>query len=168
MQDLSATLKQLQQWLGKHRVRFLHGLRPGAGASDLSVLDSLGVPIPEQLKELLTWHNGQSDDLVGHFEQDWDLMSAAQIAKAKRELDGGDRGATGWQPAWVPFMTDDADDYLCLDTSQAGAPVRAFWQGKTQHAIIAPSLASWLEDFVNAVKAGKYHEDQERGSFLRK
>jgi cell wall assembly regulator SMI1 len=157
----------LEQWLKKHRLRYAQGLRPGVTASDLDALKALGAPVPDSLRLLLGWHNGQSDDFVGHFEQDWDLMNVAHIIATKKELDAGDRASTGWQTAWIPFLNDDADDYVCLDTSQPGAPVRAFWQGKTDHPAIAPSLAGWLDDFVNALEHGEYHEDHERGSFLR-
>jgi cell wall assembly regulator SMI1 len=164
---VSALLGRLEQWLKKHRRRYAQGLHPGATASDLDALKALGAPVPDALRLLLAWHNGQSDDFVGHFEQDWDLMNAAQIVAAKKELDAGDRASTGWQTAWIPFLSDDADDYLCLDTSQPGAPVHAFWRGKTDHPAIARSLAAWLDDFVNALEHEEYHEDPERGSLVR-
>jgi hypothetical protein len=67
----------------------------------------------------------------------------------------------------VPFLSDGAGNYLSLDTSQPGAPVREYWAGSPEQPVVAPSLAAWLEDFVNAVERGEYEQDPERGSFLR-
>lgn len=166
----SDPLARLETWLAAHRPRYLHSLAPGASAAELQSLESsVGVPLPGDLRALLAWHNGQrSGAFAGHFEQDWDLMSTTEIAEAKRHLDAGGPTAAGWQRGWIPFASDDADDYLCVDTTQTTAPVRAFWQGKTDHPVIAVSLQAWLADFVAAVERGGYAEDPERGSFLRR
>src|SRR5262249_16849055 len=130
----------------------------------------LGLPVPGDLRTLLAWHNGQGDEPAGLFEENWLLMSTERILAAKPELDTSAVGhgkGSGWRHEWIPFLDDDSGDYLCLDTSQSGAPVRAFWLGKEGHPVVAPSLAAWLEGFVTAVEAGRYHEDPERGTFLR-
>ncbi|MCC6419132.1 MAG: SMI1/KNR4 family protein [Gemmataceae bacterium] len=168
----SASLARLERWLAKHRPRFLANLRPGATPIELDALRAqLGMELPEGLRTLLAWHNGQGEDHAGQFEQDWRLMSADQIVAAKRELDlqaPGNGARTGWEPSWIPCLDDDAGDYLCLDTSLPGEPVRAFWLGNAEHPIVAPSLADWVKDFVEAVEAGAYHVEPERGTFLRR
>ncbi len=153
-------LARLERWLKKHRRRYAAGLRPGADAAALASLE------PPELRDLLAWHDGQGEDFVGHFEQDWDLMSAADIRAAKQELDADP--PAGWQSSFVPFLADDNGDYLCLDTSQTPAPVRAVWQGRKEAETAAPSLAAWLADFVTAVERGEYVQDPERGTFLRR
>jgi cell wall assembly regulator SMI1 len=164
---VAGALGRLERWLRTHRQRYLQGLLPGASDEELAFLEAaLGMPVPEDLRSLLRWHNGQSSDFIGHLENDWDLMNTSQIVAAKQELDAGDLSQTGWRSAWIPFLQDDADDYRCLDTSVPGAPVREFWQGNAEHPIVAPSLAAWLEKFVAAVEHGAYHEDAERGTFL--
>ena len=164
---VQALLGRLEKWLHQHRRRYLEGLLPGAGAEELNATQAaLGVPLPQDLRTLLSWHNGQSGEFIGHLENNWDLMSAGRIVEAKRAMDGGDRAQSGWQPAWVPFLEDDAGNYLILDTSQPAAPVRECWQGNPDHSVAAPSLAAWLEQFVGGVEQGRYHEDPERGTFL--
>jgi cell wall assembly regulator SMI1 len=165
--EVAALLARLEQWFRQHRARYARALLPGATPAELAALQqALGMPLPEELKALLQWHNGQSQDFDGHLQLDWDLLSTSQIAAAKHDLDAGDRSQTGWQPAWIPFLGDDADDFVCLDTSQPGNPVREFWQGRTDHPVTSPSLAAWLRGFVEAVERGDYREDPERGSFL--
>jgi cell wall assembly regulator SMI1 len=157
--SVADTLARLQRWLSKHRRRYFAGLRSGADAA------ALDQSLPPDLRALLAWHDGQSGDFVGHFEQDWDLMSAAEIGDAKKELDADP--PTGWKPSFIPFLADDMGDYLCVDSSQPEAPVFALWRGKKPESA-APSLAAWLRDFVAAVERGDFTEDPERGTFLRR
>jgi cell wall assembly regulator SMI1 len=165
--ELRALLQRLQRWLARHRQRFLTGLCPGASRAELDALqEQLALPLPDELRLLLAWHDGQGEEFVGRFEQDWLLMSAAQIGEAKAQLDA-DAAATGWSASWIPFLDDDAGDYVCLDTTQPGAPVREFWPGTTDHAVVAPSLTAWLRMFVTNLEQGKYVEDPERGTLMR-
>ena len=76
-------LARLEAWLGKHRRRFRKGLRPGATRAELQTLEEdLGRPLPATLRTLLAWHNGQGEDFMGAFEQDWRLMGTEEIATA--------------------------------------------------------------------------------------
>ncbi len=151
-------LARLERWLARHRRRFFKGLRPGATAAELKDLEkSLGQALPDELRRLLAWHNGQSDDVIGHFEQDWDLLSTEQIATALSNVPAG----------CIPLGADDNGDFLCLDSREANPSVKAFWSGKSEPEAVAPSLTAWLTDFVAAVERGAYHEDPERGTVLR-
>jgi cell wall assembly regulator SMI1 len=167
--DMKALLARLERWLAVHRPDFYKGLLPGARLEELEALQNkLGVPLPESLKALLAWHNGQSADTIARFEQHWALMSTAQIAEAKSELDANAlEDKTGWQPAWIPLLDNDAGDYVCLDTSEASAPVREFWLDRTEHPIVAASLEAWLAERIDAMERGQYHQDPERGTFER-
>jgi cell wall assembly regulator SMI1 len=167
--DMSGLLSRLEKWLARHRRHFLKGLLPGASPADLESLQkAVGVPVPADLKALLAWHNGQSDDCPSRFEQDWILLSSDRIADVKRDLDGDTAARDGgWKPDWVPFLDDDSGDYGCVDSSKPEGPVREFWQGRKRHPVVAPSLAAWLAGVVGAMERGEYHEDPERGSFLR-
>jgi cell wall assembly regulator SMI1 len=169
--DLRGLLDRLERWLAKHRPRFLASLRPGANEVELHQLEAqLKLPVPAELRTLLAWHDGQGDEPAGRFEENWLLMSTDGILAAKPDLDAaavGNGKGTGWRPEWIPVLDDDSGDYLCLDTAQPGAPVRGFWLGKDEHSAVAPSLTAWVKDFVTAVEAGQYHEDPERGTFLR-
>src|SRR5262249_32933681 len=95
--EVAALLTRLEKWLASRRPRYREGLLPGASAAELDAFQSaLGIPLPEALRALLSWHNGQSADFVGHLENNWDLMNLNQILQAKKDLDAGDRTQTGW------------------------------------------------------------------------
>jgi cell wall assembly regulator SMI1 len=165
-EGMTELLGRLDQWLAAHRERFRHALLPGASAVDCDTLASaLGQPLPQDLRTLLTWHNGQSSDVPGAFEQNWHLMSTREIADAKKELDT--QPHEGWHHAWAPFLDDDNGNYLCLDLGSPGCPVRECWRGRSDHSVVAPSLSAWLADFVAALERGAYAEDPERGALLR-
>jgi cell wall assembly regulator SMI1 len=164
---LMETLTRLDKWMTGHRARFHSALRPGASAAECDTLAAaLDKPVPEELRTWLGWHNGQNADVPGAFEQNWNLMSAQEIADAKKELDA--QPHEGWQSSWVPFLDDDKGNYLCLDLGSPGLPVRECWLGRSDHPVAAPSLSAWLADFVAALERGDYHEDPERGAFLRR
>jgi cell wall assembly regulator SMI1 len=162
-----SVLARLERWLAQHRPRYHRNLRPGASDAELEGLrQSLARDLPAELRALLSWHNGQGADFAGSLVESWLLMSAAEIAAAKKELD--ETAPSGWRKEWIPFLDDDAGNYVCLDSSEPNSPVREFWQGNADHPIVAQSLAQWLESLVAAVERGEYVEDPERGRFLRR
>jgi cell wall assembly regulator SMI1 len=165
MKDL---LTRLDKWLARHRKKFHNNLQPGASPAQLDALaKAVGKPVPDSLRTLLAWHNGQGEDYAGYFENHWLLMSAEGIAAAKQELDAG--AVDGWHKEWIPFLDDDGGDYLVLDTSRKDAPLLGFYLDAGEPAKeAAPSLDAWVKEFVEAVEAGAYVEDKERGTFLRK
>jgi cell wall assembly regulator SMI1 len=159
-------LARVDQWLAKHRPRFAKALLPGATPAECTALQSaLGHVLPEELRLWLGWHNGQSPDIVGAFESSWSLLSTRQIAEVKKELDA--EASANWHAAWIPFLDDDAGNYVCIDARQPGSPVRECWLSTSKHALIAPSLTAWVADVLAAMERGEYVEDPERGTFYR-
>ncbi len=161
---LKPLLERLDAWLKRRRRRYYKGLLPGAGQAELDRLaKALGRPVPAGLAEWLRWHNGQDEELIGAFVESFRLLGADQIAAVLKEH-AGDRG---WNQAWVPILQDDSDDLVVLDTSKDDLPVRELWQGRDDVIEAAGSLQAWLTALVNDLEAGRYHEDPERGDFLR-
>jgi cell wall assembly regulator SMI1 len=165
--NITMLLARLDQWLNTHRDRFQQALQPSATSAECDELAAaLGRPLPEELRALLIWHNGQNPDVPGSFEQSWMLMSSQDIASAKKELDA--QPHEGWQKNWVPFLDDDNGNYRCLDIGTAGCPVLDCWRGRADHPVIAPSLTAWLAEFVQGLEQGAYTEDSERGIQARR
>ncbi len=164
---MTALLARLDAWLATHRRSFAQGLLGGATPDQLAALErDLGQPVPNELHQVLAWHNGQCPDVPGAFFLGFHLLSTNQIVQVKRELDADK--ALHWHPAWLPFLDDDNDNYVCLDTRQPGSPVRECWRGRPVHEIVAGSLTAWLEHFLAALEKGEYVEDPERGDLVKK
>jgi cell wall assembly regulator SMI1 len=165
--NLADLLARVDKWLATHRPRFHKALKPGATASECDTLAAaLGGKLPGELRTWLMWHNGQDAEVMGAFEENWNLLSVQEITEAKKDLDA--QPHEGWQKTWVPFLDDDNGDYLCLDTGSEKPPVRECWRGKSDHPEAAPSLTKWVADFLAALEKGSYTEDPERGSFHRR
>jgi cell wall assembly regulator SMI1 len=165
--DLAGLLKRIDHGLSAHRQRFVKALEPGATPQQLDdAQKQLGRPLPEELRTLLAWHNGQNPDVFGAFEQVFYLMSAGQIAETAAEIKANP--PAGWKAGWLPFLDDDADSFVVVDTEQPGLPVREVWRGRTDHSVVAPSLKAWLQRFAEGLEHGAYVEDPERGTFLPK
>lgn len=157
-------LGRLDSWLQRHRDRYHEALLPSATAEELNGLAQvLGQPVPMELRQWLTWHNGQHEDLLGAFYGAFNLMSTEQIAASWQERQS--RHEASWNPAWIPFLDDYQDNLLVLDPRQPGCAVREVWRGREDHPMVASSLQVWLQQFVNDVEAGCYYEDPERGEF---
>lgn len=168
---LARTLAVFEGWLKDNRSRYYRNLNPGATATELAALGQfLDQPVPDDLRTLLSWHNGQGDDFAGALEGSWMLLPVARIIAAKQELDAGATSSTptGWQPEWIPFLDDDSGNYVCMDTSQPDGPVREFWLGNSDHPVVAPSLAAWFAKLLAGIERGEYVEDTERGRFLKR
>jgi cell wall assembly regulator SMI1 len=162
---MTILLARLDQWLNTHRERFQQALRAGATGRECDELAAVvGRPLPEELRALLMWHNGQNPDVPGSFEDNWILMSTEEITDAKKELDA--ESHEGWRKNWLPFLDNDSGDYRCVDLDSPGLSVLECWRGRADHPVIAPSLAAWLEGFVTALERGAYAEDPERGSLV--
>jgi cell wall assembly regulator SMI1 len=161
---VAGLLARLDAWLKKNRRRYHKGLLPGATDKALAdVGKQLGRPLPEELTAWLRWHDGQNEDLIGCFVESFHLMSAAEIAEAINEY----RGQKGWDPAFVPLLDDHQDDYVVVDVSKPGLPVREVWRGRDDHPEVATSMRGWLANLLAEFEAGKYHEESERGEFMR-
>jgi len=163
---LPALLARLDAWFKTHRRRFAKTLLPGATPDQLAALErELAHALPDELRTWLAWHNGQGSDAPAAFLQSWHLVGTEQMARLKKELDADPQAK--WDRAWIPFLDDDNDNYVCVDTGQPNVPVRECWRGK-QAAVVADSLTAWVERFVTDVEKGEYVEDPERGEFYKK
>ncbi len=164
---LGGLLVRLDKWVRAHRQRFHIGLLPGASNAQLDELkDAIPCVLPDDLKTVLSWHNGQNHNVLGGFEGDWMLLSTEEIAKAKQELDTAP--PQGWNQAWLPFLEDNSKNVVVLDTSKHEHPLLGCWNGRADHEQIAPSLTAWFEELVTAFEQGQYVEDSERGGFHKK
>jgi cell wall assembly regulator SMI1 len=161
---VTEVLARLDDWLKQHRKRYHNGLMPGASDRELARLaTALRRPVPDELAAWLRWHNGQSEELIGTFVESFNLMSVADIIETLKDR----KGQEGWDPAFIPILDDYQDDLVVLDTSKPGLPVREVWRGRSDHPEVATSMRGWLESLLADFQSWRYHEDSERGEYMR-
>jgi cell wall assembly regulator SMI1 len=164
---LADVLPRLDAWLARHRPTYHAALNPGATKEQLDGLQTaLGLPLPEELRTWLGWHNGQKEGFHGAFVEAFYLLGTERIgslAQAMRE----EGAVAGWQKEWIPLLGSDEENLIVLDTAAPGRPLREVWQGNDAHDVTAKSLADWAENLLKDFEANRYVEDPERGELLR-
>src|SRR5262245_43845067 len=86
---------RLEAWLKRHAPKAYAGLKPGASAETLDRLAArLGFPLPRQLRDYLSIHDGQRPGCLEDVHDGWVLLSAKSIADTRetfnRLLHAGD------------------------------------------------------------------------------
>jgi cell wall assembly regulator SMI1 len=127
--------------------------------------------LPEDFKTWLSIHNGQD----GRFQlvAPWELIPIDGIileAQQMHQVFSDDtensvetRGAVKsmlWNTAWIPFASDNAGNFYCLDLDPApkgnyGQVI--LWASDPPYVeVIAPSYRAWLEQYQSDLEAGKF------------
>ena len=73
--------------------------------------------LPEELRVWLGWHNGQQEDLIGCFIDDWILMSSEEIAEEWTQRQKDAEGAA-WEGGWIPLLDDGQGGLVCLEIAR--------------------------------------------------
>jgi cell wall assembly regulator SMI1 len=181
---MKATWEKIEAWLVENAPKALADLRPPATPQALTELqESLGFPVPVELREWLSVHDGQPpDSLVGMLDG-WIFLGAGQIAEAHRTFTGllaaGDfagRPAVSrdglarpvwWSGRWVPFLDGPGGDYLVIDVdpTEKGreGQVVTFWHDYGARKVKAESLSALMGTFLADLEAGAYEVSRKGG-----
>ncbi len=153
--------------------------------ADLAAIDHFrnlsSLNLPDAITEMLLFANGESQKSAGLIGN-WRLMSIQEIQAAWGWLAAlAAKGAfdeqsplpspylyhTWWHRAWVPIVSSDTGDYVCLDTdppeSQRAGQLLLFLQDQPERYLIAANLAAWLAQIKADFDAGLYAYDEENG-----
>jgi cell wall assembly regulator SMI1 len=171
MKDVVA---RLEAWLRKNHPEALAGLAPGVSEAEIAKVEArLDVRLPEGMRALYLWHDGNSTGSFAAIQNNRHLMPLEQVA-ATREMmagfvdDGTFEDPDWWHKAWVPFLDNGAGSHLCWDPagSFGGKPgqVIEFWNRDRDRDIVAPSFDAWLTTFVESLEAGHWTYDEESGN----
>lgn len=165
-------MQELLQQLDQH----LAALRPGYYAQlqvplDEAAINNLeqqyGRKLPDDLRQLYCWRNGQRDDCYDSFVNNsmfLPLEHALDIAVENTSMIGLDfEEENWWHVQWLPLWHNGGGDYICHDmgglfTGQAGQLIE-FWHADADRNVIAPNL----QTFINALN--QYYKSTPAGSF---
>jgi cell wall assembly regulator SMI1 len=181
---MNELLGRLERWLRKNCPDCYQSLLPGVAREEFEAFeDALVVQMPEALKELYRWRNGQapkSRPIFGNAHARYTFMTLREAQEAHANLgdilqeleDEGSSGRdTWWHPGWVPFL-DGCGDYLCVDTkgTLGGSPgqVLSFFHDDSSRVIESPGLRNWLETFVVSLEADMWQGSRDGLELLDK
>jgi cell wall assembly regulator SMI1 len=168
---MEAVIARLDEWLKRNRSSYYAQLLPGASDEEIQRLEQLvGLPLPESIKSLYRWRNGQTPGCFEAFHDNKMFLNLQDIAETwamlKELLEGGDFEIQNWwRIGWVPLMHDGAGNYLCLDlegtfTGRKGQ-ILEFWHDDHDRDVLYPSAADYLETLVECFERQSWQEDEE-------
>ena len=181
---MKAVWERIEAWLGENAPRALADLRPPATPQALAALeDGLGMPVPADLREWLSIHDGQPPDSLVGLLDGWIFLGADQVAAAHRTFTGllaagdfdgrpassrdGLARAVWWSGRWVPFLEGPGGDYLVVDTDPAEngeeGQVVTFWHDYGARKVRAESLTALMQTFLDDLEAGTYEVTRKGG-----
>jgi cell wall assembly regulator SMI1 len=169
---------RVESWLATNAPDVLNNLQPGASDEQIQQLEeSLGIEVPEDVKQLYRLHNGQAVGTPG-FLRGNEFLSLEKIVDDWRgwiEINGEfETEGIYWNPKWLP-LAHNGGAYICVDLDSEIGDVGRLIQARHEHIpeieVVASSLRSWLEKFADELHAGVYEYYEgvyEKGLFTKK
>lgn len=146
----------LDQLLKELRQEFYQKLNDGLDEKAINDLEKeFNLELPEDLKSLYRWKNGQTDKCYESFINNSMFISLRESLEINTELNpmiGTDfEEENWWNKGWLPIFHNGGGDYICYDlqgvfTNQKGQIIE-FWHADNNRNVIAPNL----ESFVSAI-----------------
>lgn len=151
----------LDQHLSRLRPEFYKNLLPPLQALEIQELEQqYQMNLPEDLKNLYSWKNGQSISSFDSFVNNSTFLSLQEALEIAAELTGmigyDFEIENWWNRNWIPLFHNGGGDYICYDleglfTGNAGQLI-TFWHADADRDVIAPTL----EEFLKAIN--RYYE----------
>ena len=178
-------LYKLQKCMDARFPTTVASLNSGANEAEIAALEQhIGILLPEQVRELYRWHNGQSEDscrVIGLFFgmpfssidrviQHWDRACSVLRKSSAQELEAWSKDyscvpvATIKQAvmsrSWIPLSDDSAGNYLGLDfdpdVNGSVAQIISFGGREFTRVRAAESLEKFLENLLFLYEHGQY------------
>jgi cell wall assembly regulator SMI1 len=114
----------------------------------------LGISMPDNLRKLLKWHNGQDWNAPLREGDNRRLLSAGEIIETLAFFQSPDEDFLGpWGRFWIPFLTNDAGDYVVVDASPGcNEKLINYWHDWEDRSIAYQSLSEWAAGLIYEFK----------------
>jgi cell wall assembly regulator SMI1 len=147
-QDITRLLAAIDQCLPP---QVLTTLRPAASTESIAQIEQLlGVALPDGVRQLLAWHDGQEWNAALRDSDNRRLLSAGEIIEALKFFhDPEEEFLEPWGRYWLPFLTNDSGDYVVVDASPAGSgELIAYWHDWDDRSVEHKSMAAWAQGLI--------------------
>jgi cell wall assembly regulator SMI1 len=150
----NSIIQHLDSQLASLRPDYYVQLNPPLSMADIQALEtSYSVLLPDDLKALYRWKNGQKSNCYQSFVNNSTfipLEEALHTAKELTAMIGTDFEAENWwHPGWIPLFQNGGGDSICYDTMGVFTGVAGqlieFWHADPDRSVIASSLLSFLQ-----------------------
>ena len=167
----SELISRLDTWMKSNRKKFYANLKPGAPPEKIDAFEKeLGHTLPETLRALLLWRNGERDGGPSErFIDNYSLMSIEEIASAwrttKKLKDAGEfDDEHAWHNEWVPFVANGGGDHLCVGLAGIGddeeereaGQVIEYWHADSDRTVKFASIDVLFEKLLYALEHGEW------------
>lgn len=168
MNSMEKQLQILDSNLIKLRPDFYVNLNNPLKESEIKNLEEkFNVIIPDDLRKLYQWKNGQSNDCYNSLVNNsmfMPLEEALESAEEMTSMIGFDFDIDNWwNENWIPIFHNGGGDHICYDmrgifTGQQGQLIE-FWHSDNDRNVIAPNLKSFIE------KINEFYTTREKSDF---
>ncbi|MCX7711637.1 MAG: SMI1/KNR4 family protein [Clostridia bacterium] len=144
----------LDSYLRKQRSDFYSNLNPPLEDGQIEALEAkFGITVPEDLKILYQWKNGQNSECYESFVNNSVFMTLEEALGTAQEMTsmiGSDFDVDNWwSQYWIPIFHNGGGDHICYDiggvfTGKKGQVIE-FWHADNDRNVIAPNLQSFIE-----------------------
>ena len=149
---MESQLTELGNLIKEKRPELDAALFPGVSPDQFSQIEN----IPESLKNLWSWHNGQSQSFYGDFHSKSNemLMSLEDALESRKEfneyVECGEISSENWKSDWLPFTENGGGNYMCVSLNSG----EVFYYDKyeTSTGKRFSSVQEWLTDLIDGYK----------------
>lgn len=170
-QNMKSIIAKLEVNIKEKRPLFYDQLKKPLTEQEISELEKkYNKKLPQDLKELYLWKNGQKQDCYESFVNNSMFEPLESVLSANQELTemiGYDFEIENWwNENWLPIFSNGAGSYICYDlkgifTGQKGQLVE-YWKGDNDRQVIDMRLV----DFLNNLN--QYYETNSKNNFDKK
>lgn len=158
---MEAIIQQLDRCISAARPEYYALLAAPLTSEAIAALETqYGTSIPEDLKALYRWKNGQQSSCYQSFVNNSTFMPLEEVLSSAKELDElipDFDGENWWRKGWLPVFHNGGGDHICYDTEgtftgRQGQLVE-FWHADSDRNVIAASLEELLHGLVRLYEA---------------
>jgi cell wall assembly regulator SMI1 len=154
---MNELIEKLDKQLARLRPEYYRELKPSLSDFEIQNLEKqYKIKLPEDLKRIYKWKNGQNQNCYESFVNNAAFMSLEDVLDSAAELtamiDSDFEIENWWNENWFPIFHNGGGDYICFDckgtfTGNSGQVIE-FWHADADRNVISPTLEVFISQIV--------------------